>query len=64
MEDGQNIVHNDYVEAVDKTIDLGAFDTIEDTRPGTFVWRCAAAAAIGGMLFGYDRYGSSRHNSG
>lgn len=29
-------------------------DTIEDTKPGSFVWLCAAATAIGGMLFGYD----------
>jgi SP family myo-inositol transporter-like MFS transporter 13 len=29
-------------------------DTIEDTTPGAFVWICAAATAIGGMLFGYD----------
>lgn len=27
-------------------------DTIEDTQPGPFVWMCAAATAIGGMLFG------------
>ena len=31
-----------------------AFDSIEDTTPGPFVWMCAAATAIGGMLFGYD----------
>jgi Sugar (and other) transporter len=30
------------------------FDSIEDTKPGAFVWMCAAATAIGGMLFGYD----------
>lgn len=29
-------------------------DSIENTAPGTFVWLCAAATAIGGMLFGYD----------
>lgn len=29
-------------------------DAIEDTKPGTFVWMCALATAIGGMLFGYD----------
>lgn len=30
------------------------FDSIEDTKPGAYVWMCAAATAIGGMLFGYD----------
>ncbi|KAK4542334.1 hypothetical protein LTR36_006790 [Oleoguttula mirabilis] len=34
--------------------DYGVLDTIEDTKPGAFVWMCAAATAIGGMLFGYD----------
>lgn len=29
-------------------------DSIEDTVPGAYVWLCAAATAIGGMLFGYD----------
>lgn len=27
-------------------------DSIEDTKPGSFVWLCAGATAIGGMLFG------------
>lgn len=30
------------------------YDSIEDTKPGAYVWMCAAATAIGGMLFGYD----------
>jgi SP family myo-inositol transporter-like MFS transporter 13 len=29
-------------------------DSIEDTAPGAYVWLCAAATGIGGMLFGYD----------
>ena len=34
--------------------DAHSLDTIEDTKPGAFVWLCAAATGIGGMLFGYD----------
>lgn len=34
--------------------DAHCLDSIEDTTPGFFVWMCAAATAIGGMLFGYD----------
>ena len=37
------------IENIDGTTGL---DTIEDTKPGAFVWLCASAAAIGGMLFG------------
>lgn len=47
-------VENDaVVDAIDamKHRDL---DSVENTRPGSFVWLCAAATAIGGMLFGYD----------
>ncbi|KIX05643.1 uncharacterized protein Z518_03615 [Rhinocladiella mackenziei CBS 650.93] len=46
--------------AVDATVGVSEFrqahalDTIEYTKPGAFVWLCAAATAIGGMLFGYD----------
>ncbi|TKX23973.1 Myo-inositol transporter-like protein 1 [Elsinoe australis] len=38
---------------LDKNIEVN-LDTIEDSPPGPFVWMCAAATAIGGMLFGYD----------
>ncbi|KAK3641103.1 hypothetical protein LTR56_011549 [Elasticomyces elasticus] len=44
--------HN--VTTVEKLNSNGSLDTIEDTKPGIFVWLCAAATAIGGMLFGYD----------
>lgn len=53
----------DHVErtlSIDATADVENFkdahslDTIEDTKPGAFVWLCAAATGIGGMLFGYD----------
>jgi hypothetical protein len=37
------------IENVDGAVGM---DTIEDTKPGAFVWLCASAAAIGGMLFG------------
>ena len=29
-------------------------DSIEDTKPGPFVWLCATATAIGGSLFGCE----------
>lgn len=38
-------------EHIEETHNL---DSIEDTTPGAFVWLCAAATAIGGLLFGYD----------
>lgn len=42
------------IEKIDFLDESGTLDTIEDTKPGAFVWVCAAATAIGGMLFGYD----------
>lgn len=42
------------VITVEKADDTSSLDTIEDTKPGAFVWLCAAAAAIGGLLFGCE----------
>jgi hypothetical protein len=57
----QDPVHAEYLEkSVDATTDVSelrrahCLDSIEDTKPGPYVWLCAAATAIGGMLFGYD----------
>jgi hypothetical protein len=54
-------IHTEYLEkTVDATVNVSEFrkahslDSIEDTKPGPYVWLCAAATAIGGMLFGYD----------
>jgi SP family myo-inositol transporter-like MFS transporter 13 len=38
-------------ESYDKERNL---DSIEDTKPGPFVWLCATATAIGGSLFGCE----------
>lgn len=60
---GFNATASDHVErtlSIDATAgvenfkDAHSLDTIEDTKPGAFVWLCAAATGIGGMLFGYD----------
>lgn len=42
------------VDGVPQFQEAHILDSIEDTKPGPFVWLCAAATAIGGMLFGYD----------
>jgi hypothetical protein len=42
------------IEGVVEFKEAHVLDSIEDTKPGSFVWLCAAATAIGGMLFGYD----------
>lgn len=42
------------VTMIESAEEIGMLDTIEDTKPGAFVWLCAAATAIGGLLFGYD----------
>lgn len=41
-------------EAVLKVAEHADLEAIEETTPGKFVWLCACATAIGGMLFGYD----------
>jgi hypothetical protein len=44
------------IEVIENLGQMDGLDSIEDTKPGAFVWLCAAATAIGGMLFGcnYD----------
>ena len=48
--------HNEieYLEKADGVVvkEERNLDSIEDTKPGSFVWLCATAAAIGGSLFG------------
>lgn len=41
-------------ENIEQVTVSGALDTIEDTKPGSYIWLIASATAIGGMLFGYD----------
>ena len=42
------------VQVIENVGGMDGLDTIEDTKPGAFVWLCAAATAIGGMLFGCE----------
>ncbi|TEA13156.1 Myo-inositol transporter 1 [Colletotrichum sidae] len=47
-------IENDAVGDAIKAVEHRDLERIEETQPGAFVWLCAAATAIGGMLFGYD----------
>jgi hypothetical protein len=49
------------IEVIEHAGNMEGLDTIEDTKPGAFVWLCAAATAIGGMLFGCEY--ETCHNS-
>lgn len=49
-----SVLAKEALEDVEHCENSSNLDTIEDTMPGAFVWLCAAATAIGGMLFGYD----------
>lgn len=42
------------IKVMEDVGNIDGLDTIEDTKPGAFVWLCAAATAIGGMLFGCE----------
>lgn len=56
----ERTISNDAVLKVAEHADLEA---IEETTPGRFVWLCACATAIGGMLFGYDVRTHCRHKA-
>jgi hypothetical protein len=44
------------IQVIEDVKGMDGLDSIEDTKPGAFVWLCAAATAIGGMLFGCKDY--------
>ncbi|KAK1635828.1 hypothetical protein BDP81DRAFT_482035 [Colletotrichum phormii] len=50
----QHVEQNNAVSDAIKAVENRDLERIEETKPGTFVWLCVAANAIGGMLFGYD----------
>ncbi|KAF4431185.1 Myo-inositol transporter 2 [Colletotrichum fructicola] len=50
----QHIEQDAAVADAIKAVEHRDLERIEETQPGAFVWLCAAATAIGGMLFGYD----------
>ncbi|WQF84180.1 Putative major facilitator, sugar transporter, major facilitator superfamily [Colletotrichum destructivum] len=50
----QHVERDDAVTDIIKSADHCDLERVEETQPGTFVWLCVAATAIGGMLFGYD----------
>ncbi|KAF4774628.1 myo-inositol transporter [Colletotrichum scovillei] len=50
----QHVEQNNAVSDAVKAVENRDLERIEETKPGTFVWLCVAATAIGGMLFGYD----------
>ncbi|KAL2879813.1 hypothetical protein SGCOL_004857 [Colletotrichum sp. CLE4] len=50
----QHVEQNNAVSDAIKAVENRDLERIEETKPGTFVWLCVAATAIGGMLFGND----------
>ncbi|KAF4921970.1 Myo-inositol transporter 1 [Colletotrichum viniferum] len=50
----QHIEQDAAVADAIKAVEHRDLERIEEAQPGAFVWLCAAATAIGSMLFGYD----------